>query len=235
MAFALCLKDVDVVYSAGLRHETALSGVSLSVDTGEFVGVYGRRGSGRSTLLHVAAGIVVPTRGRIEVAGMCQDRGGASRAVLCQVPTASEGAVGDHLALSLLAANVSYRDARQQACALLGRTGAADCVGSDLHDLDREQLIRVALARALGAAPRVILFDEPTLGLNFTSRERILLLLRHVARSTDVAVVVTAGEIASMAGVDRALHLASGRLHGEIGPRAAVVHRMRNAATGGSA
>jgi ABC-type multidrug transport system ATPase subunit len=223
----LALENVTVVYATGARRAMALNGVSLEAHRGEFIGIYGRRASGRSTLLHVAAGIVEPSTGSVRI-GSAGPRpqstpGPKPCAVLCQ-PVGSGAAPVEHVAQTLLASPMSYRNARQRAHALLERAGVMEATRLDACDLDGEQLLRVAIARALACDPSVLLCDEPTLGLDYIGRDRILGLLRAIAKDSGLAVLISAGEIASMAGVDRALWLSEGCLRGQTIPRIGQLH-----------
>jgi putative ABC transport system ATP-binding protein len=228
MAAALALEGVTVAFVARGRRCVALRAVSLEVQRGEFVGVYGRRQSGRSTLLHVVAGVVKPEEGRVLVDGLRVggEWGQETKvgAVLVR-PSAclTSAPVKEQVMTVLLAGSLSYRKARARSAQLLERTGVAALAAVRGSDLDREEAVRVAVAKALATEPSALLCDEPTLGLSFRATDRVLRLLREVAKDVGPAVVVTAGEVASIAGVDRALRLAQGRLCGETVSHAADV------------
>ena len=80
----------------------------------------------------------------------------------------------------------------------------------------RREKIRVALARALASHPRLLVVDEPTLGVDLVARDSILRLIRSIA-DEGIAVLTSTGEAPCLAGTDRALTISDGRLRGAAG------------------
>lgn len=192
-----------------------LDSISLSVAQGEFVGVYGPRRSGRTTLLRVAAGAIPPDGGTVTVHGSEGASPPTEPAVALCVPLTPGRRVVDEVVLPLLAdRRTSRREAEREAGALLELVDAGDLADVDSSDLGGEEAMRVELARSLALKPRFVLIDEPTLALPAEDRDEILILLHRFSRERDVGIVITAGDLPAMAGVDRALLLSGGVLRG---------------------
>lgn len=210
----------------------ALSGVSLDLDGGELVGIWGIHGSGRSTLLRIAAGIDIPDGGVVRFAGQglqaSSTTGLGNGIAYCRKAFArSEGhSVLDQLISGQEALGIRGIRAAALACEALRQVNADSCTNLRLDQLDRADALRVALARALALRPRVLVVDEPTLGLEARDRDSVLELLRAQVTG-GLAVLMSTGEIPCLAAADRALTLGGGVLRGEVVPRIAPVVPFR--------
>jgi ABC-type lipoprotein export system ATPase subunit len=233
----LSLEWVTKRYPRGGRERVALRDIWLQVDDGELVAVWGRRRSGRTTLLRVAGGLDRPDEGVVRFNGrdLRQDRDGVLGDRIGYVRTSFNAAHGervvDHVALGLLARGVQLDRARGRADAVLGRAGVADCADLEPQELGTAEAARVAVARAMIAEPRLLLVDEPTKGVDLSERDGILSLLRSIA-DEGVAVLTTAGEATELAGADRALSIADGELRGAAAPAEAQVVPLPRARAG---
>jgi energy-coupling factor transporter ATP-binding protein EcfA2 len=227
----LALDCVSKRFRRGRRggfEQPALRDVELEVAAGELVAVWGRRRSGRTTLLQVAAGIERPSTGVVRFGGVDLVRrpllgreGGIAYAAVHFSRVIGE-TVLDHVAAPLLGGGMSASAAQTPAFEALQRAGALECAQLDIEALGHEELLRVALARALATRPRLLIVDEPTQELRLAAaRDETLALLRALARD-GVAVLMTAGEAGDLAGVDRALTIDRGELRGAT--RAAAGH-----------
>ena len=96
-----------------------------------------------------------------------------------------------------------------------GASARSPAPSSTPEELDATETIRVTLARALVNAPRLLLVDEPTLGVRLSERDAVLELLRSIAHDDDVAVLMTVDDATELAGSDRALSLDGGELRGQ--------------------
>lgn len=210
-----------------------LDGVSLDVDAGEVVGVWGRRRSGRSTLLRVAAGVERPDAGEVRIDGVDVWRMRSARCAVAvwhpRFPPDHGRTVERQVALPLRRGRRAARDVRLAVAAALDRVGASACAGRSPHELDAVEAARVALARALVMRPRALILDEPLDGLDVLAAERLLELIVGVAREDRIAVLLTAAEVAQLAGVDRHLSIGGGALRGLTEPAPADVLRLRRA------
>jgi predicted ABC-type transport system involved in lysophospholipase L1 biosynthesis ATPase subunit len=225
----LVLNHVSKRFSRGSRDCVALSDVSLEVDAGELLGVVGRRRSGRTTLLLVAAGIEPPSDGAVVFDGVSLARRGAlgqrGGIAFCTTdfPPMVGGSVVEHVAAPLLGVGMAPLDAQGRAHELLRRVGASATVEVDPSGLDPTETIRVGLARALASGPRLLLVDDPVLGVRLSERDDVLELLGSIAHRDGVAIVMTVDDATELAGCDRAASLDSGELRGETAPVGAPV------------
>jgi ABC-2 type transport system ATP-binding protein len=150
----------------------ALDGVDLDVAPGEIFGLMGPNGAGKSTLLRILCGLVAPSAGHATVCGLDTAAGGAALAAAVGYVAADERGLRPSLSpreyLAFFAALHGYarRAALAHADALIERTGLAEVGGRPLGELSTGMHRRTALARALLAAPRVLLLDEPTRGVD---------------------------------------------------------------------
>jgi ribose transport system ATP-binding protein len=95
--------------------------------------------------------------------------------------------------------------------------------------LDGADAVRVAVARALARQPKLLVIDEPILGVDLLARDTILLLLRSLA-DEGIAVLTSTTETTGLAGADRALSLGGGELRGSSSPELASVVPLRRPA-----
>jgi putative ABC transport system ATP-binding protein len=199
---------------------TALEGVDLRVDRGEFAVVLGPSGSGKTTLLNLIGGLDTPSEGRVRIAG--EDISSASRSDLFAFRRHRLSFIFQTFnlfpALTALenvefGAEVSGRgDARDVAEETLAQVGLADRAGHFPHELSGGEQQRVAIARALATRNPILLADEPTGELDFRTGVQILELLHEQTHSEDTAVLIVTHnrEIARVA--HRVIELSSGRI-----------------------
>jgi len=224
----LVLEHVSKSYQHGRREQHALRDVSLEVSAGEIVGVWGRRFSGRTTLLRIAAGLEAPDSGRVLLNDLDVEQAEGAlrrRIAYCHASFAPAHAelVVEHVAVPLLAVGTRIDRACTRAQAMLDRVGAGTCAEMRPHELTQGELVRVMLARALLQQPQLLLIDEPTSGVDLLERDDLLTTLRVIAKDEHVAVLLTAAETAGLAGADRTLSLDDGALHGDAVPQQAEV------------
>jgi len=233
----LALERVTRRYRSGAHERVVLDGVSLSLEAGELLAVWGLRRSGRSTLLRVAAGIEPPDAGVVRFEGEDLARRGdalGSGIGFCR----PGGGVGDgeargtldELIAGQLARGVPQTAAESRAFAALERVGASECAGRRLNELDGGESVRVAIARALALGPLLLVIDEPTKGVDLLERDSILALLRSLA-DDGIALLVSVGQATALSGADRALSLSDGELRGSLRPELAAVLPLRRRAS----
>jgi ABC-type multidrug transport system ATPase subunit len=233
----LALERVSRRRGRSPHERVVLREVSLQVDGGELVAVWGARRSGRSTLLRVAAGIEPPDTGIVRFQG--RDLAGSGGSALgggigyCRraLGDAEGRCVLDELMLAALARGIPQPVARAGALRALARVGAEQCASREPRELDTAETVRVMLARALALGPSLLVLDEPTAGVEVLERDGILSLLRSLA-DEGIAVLIATGEATGLAGADRALSLTAGELRGSFAaPELAPVLELRRRAS----
>ncbi len=232
----LVLDGVGKRFRQGAADRIALEGVSLEVDAGEVVGVWGRRRSGRTTLLRVAAGIQQPDRGAVRVDGVDLWDGDRRRRreVRQHVAVWYPLFLRDHgrrlyrqVAIPTRRGRRSTQRAWTDAHAALDRVGIGDCARTPVGELDHRETARAALARALVMRPRLLVLDEPMAGLDVLEGERLMELVVEIARADRIAVLLSASDVGQLAGVDRHLSIAGGAVRGATAPKPAEVIELR--------
>jgi ABC-type multidrug transport system ATPase subunit len=223
----LALEHVGKQFGSGVQGRVALRDVSMQISPGELVSVWGRRRSGRSTLLRVAAGIEPPESGVVVLDG--QDMYGLPMRGLdaigyCRTSfRPSEGQlILDQLLLGQLSRGVSAATARGRATDALRRVEAERLLAARPGDLDTAERVRVAIARVLVRDPRLLVIDEPTIGVDLLARQGILALLRSLA-DDGIAVLSSTADSAGLENADRVLSLSDGEVSGSAIPDTASV------------
>ena len=238
----LLLEAVGKRFRQGGADRVALEDVSLEIDAGEVVGVWGRRRSGRTTLLRVAAGVEQPDRGAVRVDGVDLWHGDRKRrrATQQRIAVWYPLFLRDHgrrlyrqVAIPSRRGRRSTQGAWADAHAALERVGIGDCARTPIGELDHRETARAALARALVARPRLLVLDEPTAALDVLEGERLMELVIEIARADRIAVLVSASEVGQLADADRLLSIGGGVVRGATAPTPADVIELRRSEPGG--
>jgi putative ABC transport system ATP-binding protein len=221
-AAALRFADVRKEYALGEGVIRALDGVSFEIPRGEFVAIVGRSGSGKSTVLQLAAGIDVPTGGEVWVDGRAlsklgdddltrqrRDRVGMVHQFFNLLGTLS---VRENVALPLLLAGGDRRAALARADALVAEVGLAHRRDSRPHMLSGGEMQRAAIARALVHSPAIVLADEPTGNLDSRAAEQIVELLGRLGSEHGVTVVLVTHSREAAGAAARTIELRDGRI-----------------------
>ena len=214
------LRGISRRYQVGTGEVVALDHADLKIEAGEFVVILGPSGSGKTTLLNMVGALDTPSSGEVLANG--RDISSASHSELFAFRRESVGFIFQSFnlfpALNALenvefGADVAGReDAREVAEQTLAEVGLTERLDHFPHELSGGEQQRVAIARALAAGNPIVLADEPTGELDFTTGVQILELLHDVTHSEDRAVLVVTHnrEIARVA--DRIVELSSGRI-----------------------
>ncbi|MEV7198666.1 ABC transporter ATP-binding protein [Streptomyces griseoluteus] len=220
---SLVLTDVTLTYPDGGTRLTALDRVDLEVPEGSLTAVVGPSGSGKSSLLAVAATLITPDTGTVTIDG--QDTTRLTRGERTALRRRTIGIVFQqpNLLPSLTAVEQlqvmaqidgrSPRTARRRAMELLDTVGLAGQAGRRPHQLSGGQSQRVGIARALMNDPTVLLVDEPTSALDHDRGGAVLGLIARLTRQQAVATVLVTHDRTHLTAVDRIAEVRDGRLH----------------------
>ena len=209
---------------AGYGRSPILSGVSLHADGGSFVGILGRNGMGKTTLLKTLMGYLPATAGQIRFAGDDITHASTSaraRAGLGYVPQGRDIfptlSVRDNLRMGCLLAKGDERAAMDAALALFPRlTSLLDRPGGALSGGEQQLL---ALARCLCGSPKLILLDEPTEGIQPSIVEEMVETLKALRRSHQITMLLVEQDLQFIADLaDRVLIIQKGTITREVSP-----------------
>jgi putative ABC transport system ATP-binding protein len=218
----LVAAGVTKIYGTGTARVEALRGIDLKLYRGEFVAVMGPSGSGKSSLLHLLAGLDRPTTGSIHLDGvdmavLDEDERALLRRQqiglmfqsfqLLDTLTAEE-----NVALPLAIAGCSADDASRRAARMLGAVGLAHRRQHRPQELSGGEQQRVAIARALVIEPLLLLADEPTGNLDSVQGDKIMTLLRQLVEERRQTLLMVTHNAEHAARADRIVHLRDGRI-----------------------
>jgi ABC-type lipoprotein export system ATPase subunit len=224
MAPLISFHNASKRYPDGGREILVLDRASLEIEPGVSVGVYGSRRSGKSTLLRMAAGIILPDTGVVSFAGrdMAQMSSGERSRLLrsaiafmsAQDWRAHPGeTVVDHVATSLGSEGLTMREAKRRALRILDRVGVGAAGAQEATaSLSLTERPRVMLARALAREPRLLVLDEPALTPNLGDRDRFYALLREAAQERGMALLIGSEEMSALQGVSVLMSISDGEL-----------------------
>jgi zinc/manganese transport system ATP-binding protein len=205
--------------SVSFSGRPVLDGVSFEIRRGEFTGLIGSNGVGKTTLLRVILGLQRPTAGRVRVLGRPLPRRGRSLGYVPQkvvldadIPLRAR----DLVALGLDGQRFGFgrRTPPQRARVdeLLRDVDAERFADARVGSLSGGEQQRVLIAHALISRPQVLLLDEPLANLDPRSVQEIVALLHRVAAQHDVAILLSAHEMNALLPVmDRIVYLTDGR------------------------
>lgn len=219
-----------VLQTFGLKREyrverntvTALGGVDISIQRGEFVAIMGASGCGKSTLLNLLGGLDQPTAGKVlidgqnltefneeKLAALRRQKMGFifQRHDLFPVLTARE-----NVEFPLLLGNIPSAERRTRAENRLRMVGLLDKADFLPDELSGGQQQRVGIARALANDPLILLADEPTGNLDSVTAKEVLDALIELAASNGLTLVMVTHDAESATRADRILYLKDGHL-----------------------
>ena len=197
-----------------------LTDIDFSLAPGQTLAIVGASGSGKSTLLSIIAGLDVPTRGTVRLAGqdlfaLDEDERAALRAqklgfVFQSFQLLNHLSALENVMLPLELAG--QRDARARAARMLERVGLAQRARAYPRVLSGGEQQRVALARAFVVQPALLLADEPTGSLDFATGESVMQLMLELNRELGTTLVLVTHDRGLAARCDRRIRLEAGRM-----------------------
>ncbi|MBN1189436.1 MAG: ABC transporter ATP-binding protein [Dehalococcoidales bacterium] len=218
------VNNLKKTYGKGTAATRALKGVSLEIDTGEFVAIMGRSGSGKSTLLHMLGMLDFPTGGEIFIDGrdvmkLSEEQKADFRLshlgyVFQEYSLISEFNILENVFLPALCLGrkSSYRQKAQE---LLDTVGLSERLTHYPHEVSGGEQQRAAIARALVNRPKILFADEPTASLDVTSARVVLELFRKLNRELQQTIVMVTHEPEDRKYVDRVIWLKDGLVDNE--------------------
>ncbi len=189
----IMLKDIGMVYRTNDgRDVTALTGVTLDIEKGEFVSLVGPSGCGKTTLLRIIADLLTPSSGEIKISGESPHDARLKRrygivfqsAVLYEWRT-----VKKNIMLPLEIMHVPLKEQSERAEKMLELVGLTEFANHYPHQLSGGMQQRVGIARALAIQPEILLMDEPFSALDEFTREKLHIDLLKIWRKTNKTIV----------------------------------------------
>jgi lipoprotein-releasing system ATP-binding protein len=215
-------RDLRKSYSAGVSEVAVLSGVNVSVETGELVAVIGPSGSGKSTLLHLLAALDTPTSGTVYFEQKAIDSFRESE--LANYRNRSIGFVwqrhhlladftaAENVAMPLLMRGAGYSEALETSARWLQEVSLEKRAGQRAGELSGGEQQRVAIARALVQKPALLLADEPTGDLDERNAFAIFELMQRLHREHQLTSILATHNTVLAGRADRVLQLEHGLL-----------------------
>jgi putative ABC transport system ATP-binding protein len=188
-------------YLVGEQVTTALGGVDLVIERGEFVAIVGPSGSGKSTMMNLIGCLDRPSAGSVKISGdstselsdnkLTELRSKAIGFVFQQFQLLPNTTAIENVMAPLLYQGKSTKEARKLATQMLTQLGLGDRLNFDRNRLSGGQQQRVAIARALVTGPDIVLADEPTGALDSKTGAAVIELLKELHREGRTIVLIT--------------------------------------------
>ena len=215
-------QDLKKIYRMGAVEVHALRGVSLEIAKGEFVGIVGSSGSGKSTMLHMLSLLDHPTSGRIHIDGKDVLKLSDEERTLFRLNNLgyvfqdyaliSELSVLENVYLPCLVRGSTLQECVPASKEILSAVGLADRLDHMSYELSGGQQQRVSIARALVNKPRILFADEPCANLDTTTSRQILELFRNLNRDLGQTIVMVSHEPWHTEYFDRVITLQDGEI-----------------------
>ncbi len=212
--------NIEKVFGKGENQVTALNGINLSIETGEFVAIIGASGSGKSTLLHILGSVDKPTKGTITVDGVDISKLNATDSAIFRrrkvglvyqfynlIPTLT---AEKNILMPML---LDKRKPDEEYFKTIVKTlGIADKLESLPSQLSGGQQQRVAIARSLIYRPAILLADEPTGNLDQKNSKEIVDLLKLSNRNLKQTILLITHDEKIALEADRIVTLEDGKI-----------------------
>ena len=211
--------DVFKTFEEGLI--TAVRGVNLAIERGEFVGIMGPSGSGKSTLLHLIGALDLPTTGEIWLDGIPTSEARSLDAVRAHkvglifqlhnlIPTLT---ALENVEVPMIGTGLGGRARRARAAELLEGVDMGHRLRQRITKLSGGERQRVAIARALANRPPIVLADEPTGDVDSKTGTMIMETLHRLRRAGGATLIVVTHNASVVVGADRVFDMLDGVLH----------------------
>jgi zinc transport system ATP-binding protein len=230
----LDIRDVSLSY----RDRVVLDGVTLTVARGGTLGVIGPNGAGKTSLLKIILGIVSPTRGSVLIDGLSPKQATRRGLVgyLPQSPTIATNLPIDTRQLIELGLagrvgmlhSIGHED-RQFIAEMIEQVGLADELHTPIGRLSGGQLQRALIVRALASRPKLLLLDEPTIGIDSRGQQEFMRLLSSLKSKLGLTIVFVSHDLRAVTGISDRIACVSKSIHFHDVPQhmpGELVHRM---------
>ena len=194
----------------------AVKDLSFTVGDGQIFGLLGPNGAGKSTIMNILTGYIAPTSGEVKVAGFSLPEQ-AQQAKACvgylpeQPPLYPEMTVQEYLDFASELKGVRRAERKEQVCRAARRTGLEEVLPRLIRSLSKGYRQRVGIAQALLGSPKLIILDEPTVGLDPAQVIEIRKLIRELGKAHTV--ILSSHILSEVQAVcSQVLILAKGRL-----------------------
>lgn len=194
-------RNLVKIYKTGTVDFTALRGVNLKVETGEFVAIMGPSGSGKSTMLNLLGCLDTPTSGEYYLDGeKVSDLSGTELAhirnkkigfVFQTFNLLPRATVLENVELPLVYSEVPARERKERALKRIEEMGISEKINNLPNELSGGQRQRVAIARALVNDPKLILADEPTGNLDSKTGQEVMKIIESLHEAGTTVIMVT--------------------------------------------
>lgn len=216
---ALHIDKLSVCY----KNTMAISDISFDVEDGEYLGIIGPNGGGKSTLLKAILGLVPLSSGTVEIYG---EKNNKNKSYIGYVPQFAS--VDKHFPITLLEVVLTgclkpglspffkYSSSNKKtAYELLERVGILDLANRQISELSGGEFQKMLIARALAAKPKLLLLDEPTASVDASSRDQIYNLLTELNK--DMTIILVTHDLLAVSSQINRLACLNGHLvyHGE--------------------
>jgi zinc transport system ATP-binding protein len=186
----------NVSFSFG--EETVLENVSLTVNTGDFVGIIGPNGGGKTTLLRLALGVLQPSQGTVRLLGGPPEKNRIRAGYIPQETSSNKRfpiSVIDVALMGLLSRRSMFRpysrEDREKAAAILDELKLSHLAHRSIGELSGGQRQKVLLARALVSDPQILFLDEPTASIDTRGQDEIYEHMMRINKAGTTVVLVT--------------------------------------------
>jgi lipoprotein-releasing system ATP-binding protein len=235
----LIAEELTKTYRRNADSVRVLTGVSLTVQEGEFLSIVGMSGSGKSTFLHLLGTLDQPDSGRILLEGKRIDNLSNRERdklrnttfgfvfqfyhLLPELNAIDNVLMPAYINQSLFGWLRTRKEWRKRAEAILDRVGLSHRKTHKPRELSGGEMQRAAVARALLCKPRVLLADEPTGNLDYDKGQEIVKLLKELNEEDRVTIVMVTHNLELAYGTDRVVKMAGGRLVEELADKGHVM------------
>ena len=240
---AVCLDGVSFTYPRPALErgrgaaKPALLDVTLHVERGCSLGIVGPNGAGKTTLMRIVLGELRGYRGRVRVEGLSPRAACRRGDVVGYVPQRHETCwrfpvtLRQVVRMGLVGRSGPLRPHRREdvehAEAMLARVGLAELADRPIGDLSGGQQQRAMIARALAARPRILMLDEPTVGIDEAGRERFASLLRELHGEMGLTLVIISHDLQAIAAGCNRVAVLNQRLHYHDAPEGLTAETLR--------